>query len=243
MRKTLLALVAIAALSVFSAAHATIAANEMLFTPSSAVGSGSDHSLWIQGGVGAGIGSDFDFIDGGPAQRLFALEMGGGEQAILVGRVESQDKAGTGFDILFLYDNNYPFLGGPQFKSENGSAEVLGQTIFRDLELGIMVGYGMLEGLELSVERRPADGPYATQIGPSNGMDNGANNKNMNYGMAHWFTMTVEENDCMICKDISDLNGRQGDINVDLTKVPVPAPLALMLSGLAGLLGFSRRSK
>ena len=243
MRKTILAMVAMATLSTFSAAHATIAANEMLFTPSSAVGSGADHSLWIRDGVGAGIGSDFDFIDGGPNQRLFALEMGGFEAAVLKGRVESQDVAGTGFDIFFAYDNDYPFMGGPQFKSENGSAEVPGQTMFRDLQKGEMIGYGLLDGLVLTVERRPANGPYATQIGPSNGTNNGANNKNKNYGMAHWFTMTVEEDDCVICEKITDLNGRQGDINVDLAKVPVPAPLALMLSGLAGLIGFSRRSK
>jgi hypothetical protein len=87
----------------------------------------------------------------------------------------------------------------PAFKSENGSAEVLGSTIYRDLEGGTLIGFGLLAGLDLTVSRNPVNGNFATQIGPSNGTDIGANNKNKNYGLANWLFLTVTSNTCSIC--------------------------------------------
>lgn len=251
MRKIILTTFAAIALAISSAHAATLTTS---YSVTSAVGSGNDHSLWIRNGLGGGIGSDFDFKPAG----LFSLFDDG--TATLTGTVVSQNDMNSGFKLSFNYDNTYPFEGGPQFKSENGSAAVVGQTIYRDLESGTLSGFGVLEGLNLAVSRRPANGPYATQIGPSNGKNIGANNKNKNFGMAHWLTLQIiypepdknsdnvqrlfsdeYEYRCEICERYAHLNGRQADINVDLNPVPLPAPVLLMLSGLAGLFGFSRR--
>lgn len=238
---------AIAALLLFgSAAHASTMTDKWLAT--SAVGSGSDHSLWISTGLGGGIGSDFDFS---PAGTLSLFSDGTG---ILTGRVISQDNAGAGFDLDFAYDNSFDtFTSGPTFKSENGSVATA-STIYRDFEGGTLTGFGVLAGLVLEVIRMPATGPYAVQIGEGTASNNGANNKNKNLGMAHWMSIIVKSATCSICgsTQIQGLNGKQGDINVDLRAVPLdvipvplPAAFPLLAAGLgaAGLLGWRRRRR
>ena len=216
----------------FSTAHAAMVTDSFFAT--SAVGSGADHSLWISTGINDDIGSDFDFDPAG----LFTLFDDG--TATLTGTVISQDDNTSGFKLSFNYDNHFDFV--PQFKSENGSVSTP-DTFFRDLEGGSLIGFGQLDGLNLSVTRRPADGPYATQIGPGTDTNNGANNKNQNFGMAHWLTLIVEDKDCDICKydDFRNLNHKQADINIDLAPVPLPATALFMISGVLGLLGFQRR--
>lgn len=211
------------------------------FEATSAVGAGgADHSLWIKGGLGSNggvsLGSDFDFD---PAGILTIFD---NDTMTLGGNVVSQSDSGAGFKINFEYDKNFGFT--PQFKVENGS-QPTPETEYWNLKGGTMMGTGLLAGLNLSVSRMPADGPFATQLGPSNGTDNGANNKNKNLGMANWFFMSIDSNTCVsvFCdgKDFSFLNGRQGDINIDLSAVPLPAGGLLLLTGLAGLAVARRR--
>ena len=169
----------------------------------------------------------------------------------LSGTVVSQDNANAGFVIDFDYNKFFVTNGSvaftPTFKSENGSASA-SDAILRNLIGGTMTGTGILAGLNLSVTRLPANGSDATQVGSSPGTGTrGANNKNDNLGMANWFKITVDSSACgTFCttnaSEISSLNGRQGDINVDLAPVPLPAGMLLLLTGIAGL-GAARRRK
>ncbi|ABG33001.1 VPLPA-CTERM sorting domain-containing protein [Roseobacter denitrificans] len=217
------------------------------YRASSAIGSGtqtSDHSLWIQNGLGGAIGSDFDFSPDG------LLSVLGDGTMNLSGTVISQDNANAGFVISFDYNNVFETAGGtaftPTFKSENGSASAP-DTILRNLTGGTMMGTGILAGLNLSVTRLPENGSDATQVGssPAAGI-RGANNKNENLGMANWFKIAVTSSNCgTFCtnnaSDISSLAGRQGDINVDLAPVPLPAGMLLLLTGIGGLAAARRR--
>lgn len=236
--KTGILLSSIIALTLSSGA-AMAASVTASYKATSAVGSGNDHSIWISTGLGAGIGKDFDFDPAG----AFTLYDDG--TAKLKGQIVSQDNAAAGFDLVFNYDNEFDW-GNPIFKSENGSAATA-ETFYRNLTDGTLTGTGVLAGLNLSVSRKPADGPYATQIGPSDGNNIGANNKNKNFGMATWFTITLLESDCgAICNGnstIANLNGKQGDVNIDLEPVPVPATGLLLVGGLAALSGLRRRKR
>lgn len=232
---TLLKALAVAAACIIGsqANAATITHN---YEVTSAVGSGNDHSLWISSGLGSGIGRDFDFSPAG----MFSIFSNG--MAKLTGRVVSQDNPAAGFDLSFMYDNT--FLKDPKFKSENGSVAT-DDTFFLDLEGGTLIGTGLLAGLDLSVVRKPANGKYATQIGSGTDTQNGANNKNSNFGMSTWFTIQVDRADCIICNTstIQNLNGRQGDINIDLNVAPVPLPAGglLLLTAFAAAAGLHLR--
>jgi len=224
------------AAAVFAAGTALSASVTDHFYATSAIGSNADHSLWISGGLGHGIGSDFDFSPKGS----FKLFDDG--TATLTGDVVSQTKANAGFKLSFNFDDT--FLQTPSFKSENDSVQTP-DTIFRDLESGLLTGTGILEGLIVSVSRLPVDGKYAAQIGPGTATNNGSNNKNQELGLAVWLKLKVESATCMICANnskIAGLNGRQGDINVNLTPVPLPASGLLLVGGLAGFAAMRRKS-
>ena len=218
------------------------------FDATSAVGNGSDHSLWFKLGIGGAAYTDFDFD---PAGTLTLFD---DDTMTLVGSTTSQNipeigGVAAGFEIDFSYNNVFTNSGGaftPEFKSENGSVEVLGQTFFRNMTGGTLTGTGILDGLVLTVERLPEEGPEATQIGPSDGVNEGANNKNTNYGMANWFKITGITDACTstFCDSVTDdfayLDGSQGDINIDLAPVPLPAGLLLLLTGIGGLAAVRR---
>lgn len=239
--KTILMAAAVSAVTATSAMAVTLVEQ---YEATSAVGSGADHSMWLAPGVSHtyNIGQDFDFSPAG----TFSLFSDG--SAKLEGRVVSQSNKDAGFDLSFMYDNT--FLQKPAFKSENGS-KATPETRFLDLESGILEGFGLLKGLTLMVSRLPVDGKYATQFGPSNGDDNGPNNKNTNDGLAGWFKIKVVSNECKICNywTKKKLNYAQGDINIDLDggpvggEVPLPASGLLLIGGLAGLAGIRRKRR
>jgi len=213
------------------------------YKASSAVGSGANHSLWISTGLGSGVGTDFDFD---PLGLMTFFDDG---TATLTGDLVSQSNANAGFELAFDYDSTFKKSNGddftPTFKSENSSMATIG-TFYRNLTGGTLIGTGILAGLDLTVFRKPVDGPWATQIGGSNGTNNGANNKNNNFGMANWFMINVTSATCFICSNnstIANLNGKQGDINIDLTPVPIPAAGFLLVGGLGALAGLRRKRR
>jgi len=238
MLRNLLAALTVTALSAGAASASPVTITDQYYV-TSAIGTNNsaDHSLWISGGLGEGIGTDFDFDPAG----LFTLFSDG--LATLTGVVVSQNDAGAWFDLSFNYDSVFSIT--PAFKSENGSVSTP-DTFYRDLEGGTLIGGGILAGLDISVTRAPVYGPYATQIGAGTANNNGANNKNNNFGLANWFKISIDSATCSICSnsEIAALvnYGGQGDINVDLTPVPVPAA-GLLLVGALGALGFLRRRK
>lgn len=241
--RKIFATVTAVALTVGAASAATIDAR---YNATSAVGSGADHSVWFSRNIGAS-GKDFDFDPAG----LFTLYSDG--VATLTGRVVSQNKPNAWFDLSFNYDNDFSATQIPTFKSENGSVATP-DSFYRDLKGGTLTGGGILAGLNLSVTRAPADGKYAAQIGEGTDTNNGANNKNNNFGMANWFKIAVVDSDCrlLLCeakaggngqtRSFNRLNGRQGDVNIDLAPVPVPAAGLLMIGAL-GALGILRRRR
>jgi len=243
MKKLAAVLAATATAALFSASASDVSASTITkqYKATSADGNNADHSLWISGGLGNGIGSDFDFI---PAGTLTQYDT---DLMSLTGTVVSQSDASASFIVDFQYDKDFTDENSnvftPKFKSENGSKEVPGVTEYWNLAGGTLTGTGILNGLNLTVERKPPNGPYATQIGPSDGSNEGANNKNVNLGMANWFTISVVAGDCKskFCAGLSS-NNRQGDINIDLHAAPLPAGVLLLLTGIAGF-GVARRRK
>jgi opacity protein-like surface antigen len=241
-----LSVIMTAAVLAVGASAASAASVVQEWTATSAVGSGSDHSLWISTGLGNGVGKDFDFVPGG-AFRMFDDGTG-----TLTGNVESQNNAGSGFAVSFDYDSDFSgnTVTNPVFKSENGSVETA-DTFYMDMEGGSLTGFGLLAGLNLNVSRMPADGRFATQIGSGTATENGANNKNNEFGLANWFFITIDGTPtCAICSNNSVLaslsskfGGVQGDINLNLTPSPVPLPASglLLLAAAGGLTGLRRR--
>ena len=175
----------------------------------------------------------------------------------ITGRVVADDSAVlgeiSGFDMSFVYSDILDFT--PMFKSEGGvgpngrvdSVET-GNETYLNMVTGTLTGYGALAGLDLTLTRMPANGPYATQIGAGSADALGANNHSRNFGLANWFFIdSVDSATCMICignDNITNMVG--GDLNVDLvstvSEVPVPAAGLLMLTGLAGFGAMRRRS-
>ena len=251
MRKTILAMVAIAVLLIGTAQAATT----RIYDVTSADGSVASHSLWFAPPGVPGLGQNFRFDPPYLPAGVGTLELddmaGTGK---LTGNALHPSEIGTGWIVDFNYNKNFPApFDPPNFKSENGSAPGL-DIEYWNFAGGTLTGVGLLDGITLGVSLLPANGKYNFQISSSiDGVKPSANNKNTNFGGAHWGQISrVEINNdiCMQSKyctkyksDLENLEGRQIDINVDLAPIPIPAPLALLLSGLAGLLGFSRRNK
>lgn len=196
------------------------------------------HSLWAAPGLGHGLGQNLHFIPAG-AFVVEDDESGdpGGITASLTGTVSTLDQS-SGFELSFQYDNDLTAYGasGPTFKSEQGSSEN-SSTYFLTLIGGTLTGFGELLGANFAVEvmPEPGDARYAVQIGFD------ANNKNENYGLANWFFFRATQ-DCD--NDSCDrLNNRQGDINIDLAPVPLPASSLLMLLGIGSIVGARRLKK
>ncbi len=205
----------------------------------------TNHSIWFNLGLGAGIGKRFDFIPRG----TFTTD--GATDGRLQGTVLSKKDPTFGFEVDFLYDNDFGGVS-PLYKVEQGAATEPGDNFFLNLVSGTLKGLAgtSLEDLTLSVSARPVDFTYATQVGT------GSNAKNPGiYGLANWFFVDVAKFDCLICTDAagglkqSNLDARYGDVNIILTtlpgvsQVPLPAGGLLILTGVGALALARRRRK
>ena len=203
------------------------------YTPSSAIGSGSDHSVWLTV-FNQNKHRDFDFGEG----ASFVLDDDG---ALLTGDVFADNGRDGGFTINFEYTTDLPTYasadGEPEFKSENGSQENA-STSYLHLVSGLLTGFGVYENANFVATAfpDPANDAYATQLGFD------ANNKNDNLGLANWFTITAAA-DCTswVCDQAE--GGVRGDVNIDLAPVPLPAAGFLLLAALGGMGVAGRRSR
>ncbi len=229
------------AIAASSASAATYSASSAISTSNS-----NDHSVWLSRGISDSLTNrDFDFVPSG------TFTLGAGNTGTLTGSVVSQGNPGAGFDVSFNFANASTLGFSPNFKPEQGSVFNPVDGFFLNMTGGTLTGTGLLAGLNISATLMtggPGDN-YAVQVG--SGIDattTGANNKNPNFGMAFWFAMTTDRDaadDCAICdaSTFGRINGRQGDVNIDLAPVPLPASALLLIAGLGGLGAMRARRK
>jgi hypothetical protein len=221
--KTLLAIATAVALTASPSLAAT-------YSATSAVGSGSDHSVWLNY---LGSDSDFSFDPAG----IFMLDEGTGLGS-LKGTAKSQTQDG-GFEVHFNYSTDLSlYNNNPRFKSENGSSE-MDDTFYLTMTGGTLMGYGHYAGIDFNTSTMPipGDDTFATQVGTT------ANNKNDKFGLANWFFVnTAVDGSCSNSNvNLCNIDGTQGDINIDLAPVPLPAAGFLLLAAIGGFGAFGRR--
>ena len=237
--RTTLITFALAAAMASTAGAATVTDS---YTVTSAVGSNSDHSLWLKKGVKNVAGRDFDFE---PGATLSLFDDGTGA---LAGRIVAQNNANAFFDVAFDYDDD--FARTPKPKKENGfspSDDPNGWEFF-NFSGGRLTGGGDLVGLVLDVSQRPKNGKHPLQLGI------GANGKNGSLGASQWFYAKRAMNGACTSELCHLFKWAQkGDVNIDLLKsptissvvsVPLPGALPMLTSALALLgLGYVGRSR
>lgn len=235
----------VATIASFGLASAATAATVTTYSASSAQSDtyASDyHSLWSKRSVDVGLGHNFHFDPSGKFEIVDdGSNIPGSKTATLSGNVVSANDSSSGFKLLFNYNDDLTAYGTPSFKNEQDSAAIQalhGDNIFMSLLGGLLVGFGDLEGANFTVSTMPvpAANAFATQIGT------GSNNKNANYGLANWFFFHKIAGRCDNV-NCDRLDGRQGDINIDLAPVPAPAAGLLLLAGIGALTGLRRAKK
>ena len=201
----------------------------------------------------------FDDLDGVVGNELFTLsETGTVTLEDGVGRMtgttlqNGSATDGLSFDVSFNDDTpdgaSYKNALG-RFDGEPSNIELFAITS------GSITGFGGWASLVMSVSQYPSPEGAVTQIGGGLPGEGTANQHNENFGLSTWFAIDsydFDEMSCTLCGGITDaLIGTQGDIVLDLAEsdtsnvspVPVPAGIALSLTGLAilGGIGFGRR--
>jgi hypothetical protein len=206
-------------------------------------GSGS-HAFWLPGIPG---GNDYVFT---PTNGLLTVD-NTAKTMSLTGFVRSVSQPANVFQVSvdFKHYSEFPasaFVGGtpmPNLELNSnayspgpGGIDPSTWDYYVLLPTSTLTGIGgAVNGVTVSLSQRPnsgaLDGPKLTQIG------DGANGKNLTFGLSTWFNYTS-----------SAWNGT-GDININLeyvgdpNSVPEPAALALLGIGLAGVGVASRRRK
>lgn len=231
---------------------ATMTTYEATSAVSDSLHSGNhNHSVWLPffesvAGTplnGNSEGSDFDFSPAGTF-----VDNGDGT-ATLEGRIVSQVDSDYAFDVMFDFGVSAGPAGAPKKElkssaySENGGPIDTSTWEYFSLESATLTGAGSFSGVELLLAQYPVDGKYPAQVGF------GANNKNGNFGLSVWFIAAITDG-CTatdLCNAIQSAldarNGQHGDVNIDLTPVPLPAGFLLFLTGAAGLIASRRRKR
>ncbi len=213
----------------FSTIHGAQALTSATYDVSNAT---NTHGLWLAGD--AGLGNYFSITSG-----LFTVDAGTGT-ALLQMSASSSSLAGAGFDVDVQFD--YLCAGSqvgqagcdsfelPQIDGNvDTDADDQADWEFFLINNGTLTGTGALDGLLISINTRPDDGSKPFRFGE------GANWFDWDFGASGWFNFEVVVNNSGY-----SVHNSRGDLNLDLTPVPVPAGVWLLLSGLAGL-GVTRK--
>lgn len=245
MRFVLAVAVALSAMSVSAAFAAPVTYSATSAVSDYLHGGGHDHSIWLptfESLAGTPISgdpeaSDFDFSPAG------TFTIGEDGRAILSGRIISQVDPSFSFDILLSFVGLAgPGSGGPKtelkpsaYAGNGGPIDVSTWSYFQLAE-GSITGAGSAAGLNFSVRERPTGNVFPGQLGE------GANGKNGDLGFAVWFYTLVNES-CThnLCGAFSRRGPQAGDVNINLSEVPLPAGFLLFATGLAGLAARRRR--
>lgn len=212
----------------------------------SVVSSGNSHAFWLPGFQGAnGADRYWQFIG---SDAKFTIDTTA-KTATLTGTIQNNVNAADQFKVSTTFD--YIQTGGfaaNQLKC-GGSCADIANWDFYDLAAGngTLTGMGDLAGTKIEFERMAGSPPGQLGIG--------ANDKKpaSDFGFSSWITWTSFEQLAGfgdVAGGFQQTGSGKGDINIVLsnrvdipvTTVPVPAPLALMLSGIAfiGLVGRRR---
>jgi hypothetical protein len=200
------------------------------------------HSIWLNNLFGYDSATDYWQFDSNGG----VFDYHGGT-ASLTGTIVNNVYS----DYKFAVDINFDYTqkGGRVPKCEFGAA--CGSSSYSDksdqfeyFEFGdaTLTGIDGLYGYTLSLSIAPSNGEYPPQLGY------GANNKDIDeFGLSTWFfwTVTHDHGDAQTSlaydSPFYKYYGR-GDVNIELTPVPLPAALPLFLGAL-GLLGWTGRRR
>lgn len=181
------------------------------------VTSGSqDHTFYFNPAIG-GPNKHWQFDGVG----IFTVNgSGAGATATLTGEIVQNGSPGNRFGV----DLSFQGAAGPNgsgLKCGGGCGDSANWQFFQSITGSLTGLAGSVLGTVLDLSHRNGT-PYP-QLG------NGANDKNSGYGFSTWFS-------------VDGRSGQYGDINLNLSPVPLPAGVILLLTGLAGL-GAARRFK
>ncbi|MCY4336222.1 MAG: VPLPA-CTERM sorting domain-containing protein [Litoreibacter sp.] len=227
------------ALVATTGAHAStasaIAKYDVTSAESSIYNGSGGHSVWLPTGVlGGGNKAHFDFSPAG------SFKVFDDDTATLTGNVISETKgSGYGFVVDAKFEKTMVGSGGPKKQLSSGAYTENGGPIdtstwsYFKMVSGTLTGTGSLSHLVFNLFEAPADGSAPFQLG------DGASGKNLNFGGSGWFFYGTTASGC----DATGSGCYQGDFNLDLTAVPLPAAGLLLPVALGGLAFPGRRRR
>lgn len=201
------------------------------------------HTFWLP-----------NFIEG--ASNYWQFDSNGGlfvydnDTARLTGTIVNNSDATKKFSVDVTFDEIPASKGARTPKCELGGA--CGSVQYQDqanffeyftYDEATLTGLDMLSGVTLLLTMAPEDGRYPPQLGY------GANNKDIDeFGLSTWFfwELVMEQQALGVAYDGYGSPYKaygQGDINIELTAVPLPASLAMLIGALGGLGFLGRRRK
>ncbi|WP_299733455.1 VPLPA-CTERM sorting domain-containing protein [uncultured Tateyamaria sp.] len=205
---------------------------------------GNDHTVWLPG-LFSGTDAYWQFTGGAGNFSVGA----GNATASLGGTIDNNGDPNLMLELAVEYvlrDPNEPGVSGVKGGGIDGGlnaterAALIDTWSFFDIVSASLTGVGALEGLVLELTAFPTlpeDIPF--QLGES------ANDKNQGLGGSGWFSWSIvsQATDMTYVALPNGSSNQHGDININLSAVPLPAGGVLLIGGLAALGAVRRRKK